>query len=97
MQSEFEAIAQRDLILCNKEGGQDRPITIRIGSPYWTEAGIEAACPVAIDGLLERRQDIRGSDGLSALKNALAFVESFLSKSPEAEKICWPSGESYFE
>lgn len=97
MQPAFEVIAQRDLILCDKQMGQDRPITIRIGRPYWTEPGIEAACPVAIDGLLERRQDIRGGDGLSALQNAIAFVESFLSKLPEAEKICWPSGESYFE
>jgi hypothetical protein len=71
-----------------------KEIVIEIGCPFWTQEEEEAACPVAIRGLLGRVQDIRGADPMSAMKFAIRFVESCLKPHP-GEKLFWMSGEEF--
>jgi len=68
---------------------------IEIGHPYWKEPGIEAACPVAIRGCVGRVNDILGIDPMSAMKQAIAFVETYLDCPGGSMKFFWPSGEEY--
>jgi hypothetical protein len=91
----FEKIAERELLLGDNETDQQVPIVVKLGKPYWIEPGIEAACPIAIDGLLERRKDIRGIDLIQALELALKFAASFLANPPQGKTILWPSGEVF--
>jgi hypothetical protein len=93
----FAAIVERTLVLHDHETGERREIRLAIGQPYWTEPGLEAACPVAIHGYLGRLADIRGIDPLSALTLAIRFLESLLEGLPETRTVHWPSGEGYFQ
>jgi hypothetical protein len=97
MSSEFDLVAERTLILVEAASGARREIKIQIGKPYWTEAGVEAACPVAILGLLERRDDIRGVDLVNAIESALKFVQQYLSGREPDVQVCWADGEPYFD
>ena len=69
--NEFVLLAERSLFLVEKETDQRKPITVRLGQPYWTEHGIEAACPVLVEGMLVGRSDIRGADLLDAVELAI--------------------------
>jgi hypothetical protein len=97
MTSSFDVIAERTLLLVNSADGVRQEITVQIGRPYWVEAGIEAACPVAILGLLDRRDDIRGVDLLNAIESALKFVHKYLSGREPELRVCWADGENYFD
>ena len=93
----FTAIVERTLVLHDHETGQRGEIRLAIGLPCWTEAGLEAACPVAIHGYLGRLADIRGIDPMSALTLAIQFLESLLEGLPETRTVHWPDGEAYFQ
>jgi len=70
-------------------------VVVEIGHPYWTEPDVEAACPVAIRGTVGRVNDIRGIDPMSAMKQAINFVETYLDGSAGDEKFFWPNGEEF--
>lgn len=70
-------------------------LVVEIGHPYWTETDIEAACPVAIRGTVGRVNDIRGIDPMSAMKQAINFVETYLDHPAGDAKFFWPNGEGY--
>jgi hypothetical protein len=97
MENDFTCIVERTLVLHDSETGQKGEIRLAIGQPYWTDPGMEAACPVAIYGYFGRLPDIRGIDPMSALSLAIKFLESLLEGLPETRKVLWPSGESYFD
>lgn len=97
MNDEFEIAVERTLVLHDSETGQKGEIRLAIGKPYWTEPGMEAACPVAIYGYLGRLADIRSIDPMSALALAIKFLESMLEDLPKAQEVYWPSGEAYFD
>ena len=97
MASDFDKVVERVLVLKDEKTGQQQQVIIEIGRPYWTEPDMEAACPVAIEGLLPRREDIRGIDPFNALELAIGFINSFLSKLPKTQKLEWLSGDDYFE
>jgi hypothetical protein len=91
----FEVLLERKLILKNQETRSRSELKVRIGVPRWTKRGREAACPVAIDGLVGRVEDIRGVDPMQAVELAIAFVNSLISSLPPTKKVQWPSGEPY--
>ena len=64
--------------LVHTAGGRKRRITVQIGRPY-AIGDEEAACPVAIVGLVGKLPDIRGADTVQALALALRLVRSLLS------------------
>jgi hypothetical protein len=70
-------------------------VVIEIGAPYWTDPDVEAACPVAIRGTVGRVNDIRGIDPMSAMKQAISFVEAYLDQPDGDEKFYWSDGEGY--
>ncbi len=70
-------------------------VVVEIGTPYWTEPDVEAACPVAIRGTVGRVNDIRGIDPMSAMKQAISFVEAYLDHPVGDEKFFWSDGEGY--
>jgi len=92
---EFDKVAERVLILFDEVTRRQTRISVQIGRPYWTTPDVEAACPVAIEGLLERRKDIRGIDTLQALELAIKFADSYLADLPRNQKLTWLDGESY--
>ena len=97
MEHDFPSIIERTLVLHDRETDRKGEIRLAIGQPYWTEPGIEAACPVAIYGYLGRLADIRGIDHMSAVALAIKFLETMLEGLPETQVIFWPSGEVYFD
>lgn len=97
MEDAFESIVERTLVLHDSETGQKGDIRLVVGRPYWTEPGMEAACPVAIYGYFGRLADIRSIDPMSALALAIKFLESMLEGLPDTRKVYWPSGEAYFD
>jgi hypothetical protein len=90
----MKVIAERSLLLVESGTGQRKPVSVKLGQPYWVEEGIEAACPVFIEGMLSAPSDIHGMDLLDAVECALRFINSYLKDSPEGS-ICWPSGDPY--
>ena len=70
-------------------------VVVEIGTPDWTEPDVEAACPVAIRGTVGRVNDIRGIDPMSAMKQAISFVEAYLDHPVGDEQFFWSNGEGY--
>ncbi len=97
MENDFAIIVERTLVLHDIKTSKRGEIRLAIGAPYWTEPGIEAACPVAIYGYFGRLADIRGIDPMSALALAIKFLETMLEGLPENQTVYWPSGETYFD
>ena len=95
MEESFEVVVERRLTLRDANQKGSKEIRICIGKPYWTEEGIEAACPVAVHGLVGRAKDIAGIDPLNALELAIAFVNSLLEKLPSGKDLYWTNGEPY--
>lgn len=95
-EEDFTVVVERTLVLHDHETGQRGEIRMAIGQPYWTEPGVEAACPVAVHGYFGRLADIRGVDPLSALTLAIKFLEALIEGLPETLAVHWPSGEAYF-
>ena len=94
---DFDKIVERKLCLANEATGEQSELRIEIGRPRWTEADVEAVCPVFIRGLMGSALDIYGSDLLSALECALDFVNAELTNLDSAMKVMWPGGEPYFD
>ena len=90
----MNAFAERSLLLVESGTGQRRPVTVRLGQPYWVEEGVEAACLVRIEGMLSGPSEIYGMDLLDAVECAIRFVNAYLKNCSEGN-LCWPSGESY--
>ena len=95
-EEDFTVVVERTLVLHDHETGQRGEIRMAIGQPYWTEPGVETACPVAVHGYFGRLADIRGVDPLSALTLAIKFLEALIEGLPETLAVHWPSGEAYF-
>lgn len=90
----MNVIAVRDLVLLDKDGRHK--LSVEIGSPFWTEENIEAACSVFIRGLMAGPLLIYGSDLLGALECALGFMDAELRNLSDEKKVTWPGGEAYF-
>lgn len=93
--NQFPVLIERQLKVQRAPGGALADVVIEIGQPYWTDPGIEAACPVAIRGLVGRVNDIHGIDPMSAMKQAIDFIETYLSHPADDMKFFWPDGEPY--
>ena len=91
----FPVFIERRLKLQRSPTDATVDIVVEIGQPYWTLPGREAACPVAIRGCVGRVKDIRSIDPLSAMKQSIQFVETYLDSLPNGEKLFWPDGEEY--
>ena len=91
---QMKVMAERSLLLVESATGQRKTVTAKLGQPYWVEEGVEAACPVFIEGMLSGPSDIHGMDLLDAVECALGFINSYLKDSPEGT-LCWPTGEPY--
>jgi len=87
---------ERHLSLVQGNGARTE-ITIQIGQPYWIQRDIEAACPVAIKGLLDDIEDIRGIDFVDAVSLAIKFVDVTLAGMRDSRRFLWPDGEDYFD
>jgi hypothetical protein len=97
MENDFPSIVERVLVLHDRETDKKGEIRLAVGNPYWTDPGVEAACPVAIYGYFGRLADIRGIDPMNALALAIKFLETLLEGLPETQTVYWPSGETYFD
>ena len=91
----FPVLIARRLKLRRSPNDAPVEVVVEIGQPYWTEPELEAACPVAIRGTVGRVNDIRGIDPMSAMKQAINFVETYLNQPAGDEKFFWPSGEEF--
>lgn len=92
---QFPVLIERRLKMQSALNEALADIVVEIGHPYWSEPGIEAACPVAIRGTVGRVNDIRGIDPMSAMKQAIDFVETYLGHPADDLKLFWPDGEPY--
>jgi hypothetical protein len=92
---EFPVLMERLLKLRSSQDGCLSDVVVQIGYPVWTEHNVEAACPVAFRGGIGRVNDIRGIDPISAMKQAITFVETYLTRSEAGDKFFWPDGEEY--
>lgn len=95
MKKPFKVLIERRLILKDQDTRSKSNFRILIGSPRWRKKGIEAACPVAIEGWLGRVEDIRGIDPMNAIEMALFFTNSLLKQLPPSKTVTWPNGDPY--
>ncbi len=93
----IEKIAERKLMVLDEVSGQSSEFVVQIGRPYWVEPGIDAVCPVRIEGGLEEEVNIFGVDELSALDLAIGFIKTYLLNLPPTKKVYWSDGEPYFD
>jgi len=63
---------------CVRPGGERVSVTIAVGHPYPTSEG-DWACPVEIDGLQGRLDDIAGTDSMQALCLAIRTARDLLT------------------
>jgi len=92
---DFPVFLERHLKL---QSAPDEPMTdviIQVGYPVWVQQGLEASCPVAIRGVAGRTPHIRGVDQMDAMKNALIFIETYLTDRQGKPTFFWPNGEKY--
>jgi len=93
--SEIQAIAERVLNARSKASGAEVEIKAVIGTPYWVDKGIEAACPLALNGLQGRLTDVRGIDPIDALHNAIGVLDQLLAGALDNYELYWPDGEVF--
>lgn len=95
--SQFAVLIERHLKFQKSQDGDSVDIIVQVGCPHWTEPNVAAACPVSFVGGIGRVQDICGIDPLNAMKNAISFIELYLSlsSSDEKGKFFWEGGEEY--
>ena len=94
---EFPVLLERRLSMKTHGDASPQEVVIQIGHPYWVEQDVEAACPVAIRGLLGRLADVHGIDQLDAVRLAINLVDSTLRKRASDTEFFWPDGEGYFD
>ena len=70
------AIAERMLIV-ELRNGEQRPVTIRIGTPY-SDGEESWACPWEVEGLYSGLADARGIDSFQALILAQHLIKTLL-------------------
>jgi hypothetical protein len=92
---QFPVLLERRLKMQRSPNGSLTDVVVEIGHPYWTELNRQAACPVAIRGCIERVNDIHSIDPISAMKEAIKFVETFLDQPSDGKKFFWPDGDEY--
>lgn len=92
-----EPIATRVIKARVRQSGKEIPVKVSIGQPYWTQDGIEAACPVTLEGLYGPQPDIRGIDPIDALRNAIRLVDSLLKGAQKEHELFWPDDEPFEE
>jgi hypothetical protein len=88
-------IVSRMLIARDRASGEQLNLIIKIGTPYWVNENVEAACPIIIDGLYGRLPDIHGIDPFHALKTAILLVERLLEGALDKYDLYWPDGELF--
>jgi hypothetical protein len=99
----WQAIAERTLLMQQYGDANRTQLTIRIGKPYWRDDGKWSACPLAIDGLYGNIGPMLGRDSYEALISALEFFERHRRTSdpatnyfhPEDTRYFWPDGTPY--
>jgi hypothetical protein len=92
---QFPVLLERHLKMLRNANGAFVDVVVEIGYPYWTDLGLEAACPVAIRGAVGRVNDIRSIDPLGAMREAIRFAETYLEHPADDMKFFWPDGEPY--
>jgi hypothetical protein len=90
-----QVVAQRQLLYSPIEGGERKPLMIRVSVPYWDESG-RAACDVEMEGLFNEYGPMVGIDLLHALKLA-ADIDPLLEKLRRKYNFFWPDGEPYHD
>ena len=93
--SEMQAIAERVLNARSRASGVEVEFKAVIGAPYWVDKGIEAVCPLALEGLQGRLADIRGIDPIDALHNAINVLDQLLAGALDNYELHWPDGEPF--
>ena len=63
---------------CVRPNGERVSVTVAVGHPYPTSEG-DWACPIAVDGLQGRLDDIAGSDSMQALCLAIRTARDLLA------------------
>src|SRR6266498_1520113 len=82
---------------CVNSLGERNQVIVEIGRPY-RAAGGEWACPVAMRGLHNTLQDVRGQDSLQALCLAASLVRMLLTGFVEGGgKIFFLNSESEYD
>jgi len=94
-EDQFPVLIERHLKFQPASGGSLVDVVVQIGYPKWVNLNLEASCPVAFRGGIGRVKDIAGIDPLNAMKNAITFVESYLSPDGRKGKFFWNDGEEY--
>src|SRR4051812_45723155 len=91
----FPVLVQRHLKMKSSLSAAASDVVIQIGHPRIVNSEGDADCPVAVKGLYDDLPDIRGIDGLDALRLAINFVERLLRDQGANAKFYWPDGEEY--
>lgn len=92
---DFPVLMERHLKLQSTLGEPMSDVVIQVGYPAWVQHGLEASCPVSIRGVPGRTPNIRGVDPMDAMKNAMIFIETYLTDRQGKAKFFWPNGEEY--
>jgi len=92
---DMKVIAERHLHARLRATGTEVAIRAVVGTPYWVEDGLEAACPVALEGLQGRLADIKGIDPIDALRNAIGIIDKLLIGALEYYDVYWSDGEAF--
>lgn len=95
IKDQFPVLFERRLKMRRSPNESFTDIIVEIGHPYWVEPDRQAACPVAIRGYIEQVNDIHSIDFISAMKEAIKFVDTFLEQPAHGETFFWPDGEEY--
>jgi hypothetical protein len=90
---EIDPIAERNFRARSKSSGQEFSVKAIIGRPRPTGTEGEMYCPVVIEGLQGRLQDIRGIDAIDALRNAIKLAEILIEGAHSDYDLFWPDGE----
>ncbi len=92
----WQAIAERTLLM--ERGGDTgrTQIAIRIGHPYWREKGKWAACPFEIVGLYDNMGPMLGRDSYEALISALEYFDQYVRRIDPAAHFFWREDTRHF-
>lgn len=72
--------------------GHEFNLVIRLGQPY-EASDVSWACPVAVEGLHNKLQDIQGIDSLQAIELAMRLAANLISGFVEdGGKLFWERG-----
>lgn len=97
-------IAERILLLAEKNTSRTRKIRVKVSEPQIVEQsavtfpvdGIMSVCHVDVEGLSEHSFDVYGTDSLQAISLA-ANIEPLIERLSSEYDFYWSSGEPYFD